>query len=153
MTESIASLKEQLIELHQRVDNAEIFQSLYQRVGELIEKVPSQKRTSYEPPADDRRYLKNEMSAIELQILEKEPLDQAQKTVYFIIWLRLIDWPEKAQGRQSMIYWDMRWSVLKRSHVGQTMCCKTISYMRMSWSLKIRLFLCGLQQSTCCILF
>ena len=60
MTESIASLKEQLIELHQRVDNAEIFQSLYQRVGELIEKVPSQKRTSYEPPADDRRYLKNE---------------------------------------------------------------------------------------------
>lgn len=83
MTESIASLKEQLIELHQRVDNAEIFQSLYQRVGELIEKVPSQKRTSYEPPADDRRYLKNEMSAIELQILEKEPLDQAQKNSLF----------------------------------------------------------------------
>lgn len=51
MTESIASLKEQLIELHQRVDNAEIFQSLYQRIGELVEKVPSQKRTSYERTA------------------------------------------------------------------------------------------------------
>ena len=146
MTESIASLKEQLIELHQRVDNAEIFQSLYQRIGELVEKVPSQKRTSYEPPADDQRYLKNEISAIELQMLEKEPLDQAQKNSLFYR-------PEKAQGRQSMIYWDMRWSVLKRSRVGQTMCCETISYMRMSWSLKIRLFLCGLQPSTCCILF
>lgn len=84
MTESIASLKEQLIELHQRVDNAEIFQSLYQRIGELVEKVPSQKRTSYEPPADDQRYLKNEMSAIELQMLEKEPLDQAQKKQFIL---------------------------------------------------------------------
>lgn len=83
MTESIASLREQLIELHQRVDNAEIFQSLYQRVGELVEKVPSQKRTSYEPPADDQRYLKNEMSVIKKQMLEKEPLDQVQKKSLF----------------------------------------------------------------------
>ena len=153
MTESIASLKEQLIELHQRVDNAEIFQSLYQRIGELVEKVPSQKRTSYEPPADDQRYLKNEMSAIELQMLEKEPLDQAQKNSLFYH-LASVDRSTREGSRQAIN--DLLGHEMvsaEEVRVGQTMCCKTISYMRMSWSLKIRLFLCALQPSTCCILF
>lgn len=46
MTESIASLGSQLAKLHQRVDNAEIFQSLYHRVGALTEQVPIQKSTT-----------------------------------------------------------------------------------------------------------
>ena len=78
MTESIASLGSQLAKLHQRVDNAEIFQSLYHRVGALTEQVPIQKKTSYAPPADDRIFIRQALPVIEAQIKAQHPLDQDQ---------------------------------------------------------------------------
>lgn len=79
MSRSIAELRVELKQLRQRVDNAEIFQSLYQRIGELVEAVPHRGRTTIELPSDDQSFVHQLLPQIQQQLAENIEPDQTEK--------------------------------------------------------------------------